>query len=480
MSDDLTNDEKLFNIEFKVIRDAEAEAEKHMDGKSQPTIDVFLGLLKKYKKLQKQSTRLVRLSDLQHNQLNRQNDQLEVRVKERTAELESANVELNKSKEEALELARRAEAANEAKSQFLANMSHELRTPINGILGNSRLLAESKLDPEQNEHMSAIKVSTDYLMAVANDILDFSKIEAGQLELEVTDFSIKSFFSDVKKMMTEKASEKKLSLNFELDNTLPEKVTGDPARLKQVMVNMVGNAIKFTEEGNVSINVGVVSQTDVDIIVGIHVIDTGIGISDERRNLLFRAFTQVDESMTRQYGGVGLGLVISNELVKLMDGKIEVESEVGKGSDFSFNIKFKKSVLPKKANISVASKPRKVLVVEDNLVNQMVAKKLLVKLGHTVEIAKNGEVAVKILSEKDFDLVLMDVQMPVMDGLDATKAIRDPQSSVLNHDIPIVALTAHAMKGDKDKCFDAGMDDYMSKPVRPELLTEKIDRHVKD
>ncbi|MCK5507636.1 MAG: response regulator, partial [Desulfobacterales bacterium] len=565
---------------------------------------------------------------LQHTQADLQNELTE--RKQAEEKLLETNLQLEATTIRANEWAVQAEMASCAKSEFLANMSHEIRTPMNGVIGMTSLLLGTELNSEQREFTETIRNSGDSLLSIINDILDYSKIEAGKVDLENIDFDLRIALDELTDLVALKAHEKGLEYVAMVHPEVPSFLCGDPGRLRQILINLVGNAIKFTEKGEVSIRISLEHENSTHATIRFSVTDTGIGIPQERMHLLFQSFSQVDSSTTRKFGGTGLGLTISKQLAKLMGGQMEVESEEGKGSTFWFTAVFEKQpegrekkiivpvniknerilivddnatnryVLQEQLNLwgcrygeassgmqaleelrlavdskdpyeiaildmqmpemdgktlgqkikqdpdlkstilvmmtslgqrgdagqlekigfaAYLTKPVKqsqlydclatvtgmqkqvakeqpvkivtrhslsedqkrrvrILLAEDNIVNQRVATSILGKLGYSADAVANGTEAVAALSMIPYDIVLMDCQMPEMDGYEATGEIRKPESKVLNHKVTVIAMTANAMKGDREKCLKAGMDDYLSKPVKPQEISDMLEKWI--
>lgn len=397
------------------------------------------------------------------------------------------HIDLKLSKNQLLLAKENAEMATNAKSMFLANMSHEIRTPMNGIVGMVEAMKTTSLSEEQKEFLEIIDISSENLLSVINDILDFSKVEAGKIEFENITFNLKDSIEEVIKMLTFKVEKKNLYLRHNFDDDIPEFLIGDPLRIKQVLINFINNSIKFTSTGGISIDCKLLSLQDKIAEIRFNVRDTGIGISIENQSKLFKSFSQADASTTRKFGGTGLGLAISKSLSKMMNGKIGVDSEEGKGSTFWFTAKLHiadiedvKKEFDEELEESQIN-DLKVLVAEDNSINQKVARFNLEKLNLVVDIADNGEIAVEKFKNNSYDLVFMDIQMPVMDGLDATRHIRKYElQKGIKRKTPIIAMTANTLKGDRENFMEAGLTDYIGKPFKTNELVSLIKRVTKN
>lgn len=400
-------------------------------------------------------------------------------------ELEKVNSRLNDVLEQAQQSAKEADLANRAKSDFLATMSHEIRTPLNGIIGFTQMLSGTEMDAEQLEYLATIEASSRSLSVLINEILDFSKIESGHLELELHEFNLVPMIRDLSAMFFNLAAEKGLSFEVELMEDVPFVVIGDETRIRQILTNLLSNAIKFTAKGGVKLSLFLHSEVDSDgmMEVEFEVSDTGIGIEREQLKELFKPFTQADTSTTRKYGGTGLGLAICKRLSEAMGGQIWVTSHHDHGSSFYTRLRlqvaekddenFDESL--QKNTLIIEKSKLKVVIAEDNLANQRIIVLMLRRLGMKPEAVSDGQELLNMLKDKNADLIFMDLQMPVLDGLETTAVIRSGEAGERMKDVKIVALTANAMKGDEERCLSAGMDAYLTKPIDPNALERTID-----
>ena len=396
-------------------------------------------------------------------------------INDMLSQIEKQNLALRLAKEQ-------AERSVKIKEEFLANMSHEIRTPMNAIMGITDLILDTKTTEKQSEYLKLIKKSSDNLLVIINDILDFSKMEAGKVEFENSEFSLVELTNGIISMIQFKIDKKEIKVLTEFAENVPEYIIGDQVRLNQILTNLLDNAVKFTEKGSITLKIKQTNETETVTTLQFSVTDTGIGIEKEKFETIFYSFNQASSSTTRKFGGSGLGLTISKQLIELQGGQINLQSQPGVGSTFKFNLTFKKSTgeNSKKEKLrkelkTIESKTEKfyVLIVDDNNINQLLVSTILKKKNYTFDIAENGQEAVEKILLNDYDVVLMDLHMPIMDGYLASSIIRNdlPENK---RNVPIIALTAAAIKGEKEKCFSIGMNEYISKPFKSEDLIEKI------
>ncbi len=429
-------------------------------------LDALKAALQRERSARKEAERII---EDKSRELYELNQSLEAKVRERTEALQQTNRDLQEAKE-------RAEASTLAKSEFLSNMSHEIRTPLNAVLGFAELLELENLPDQAKSMLQNIRLSADTLMSLINDILDLSAIESGKVEIERTTFDLTYLCRRIKETVKLKAQEKNLHLQLSLDDELPQFVIGDPTRLNQILLNLMSNAVKFTERGKVRLDVFVSQKREEMQTIRFELSDTGIGIPENRINAIFEKFVQAEQSTRRKYGGSGLGLAITRHLIELQGGKLEVQSTVGKGSTFSFWMDFEVdySIEDRVMDTVITPLPgdMRVLVVEDTILNQYLIKGVLEKVGVIPVVANNGQEALNFLAAREYDVVLLDLHMPVMDGRETAERIR--KGETLQADIPLIGLTADVFMDTRASMLEAGVDDFLTKPVKMKQLIEKL------
>lgn len=450
---------------------------------NQKKYDQLLKAFNRERKSRKEAERIIEQKALElyyaNNQLLEVNRNLENRIVDRTKDIE-------KSKEELLKAKKIAEHATRAKSDFLSNMTHELRTPLNGVIGLAEIVLNEKISENVKEMLENIKFSANHLSHVINEILDFSKIEAGKTTFENIEFNfpelVNSIYNNLSLSTIKKDS---VEIVLDYDKTIPQTLKGDPVKLSQILNNLLGNALKFTNEGSVKIECKLLNHNKAsgEVVVWFNIQDTGIGIKKENIDGIFKSFIQSDSSVTRKYGGTGLGLTITKNFIELQGGSLVVDSTLGKGSSFSFEIPFQfvnaNSVVSTRSNpFENKSINANILVVDDVAINQLVVSKILKNWNAEVDIASSGKDALYLLSQKTYDLILMDVQMPEMSGVEATMIIRNSEEFTHIADIPIIAFTANAFDDSQKHVMESGMNAFVSKPVRPEKLYEEIIKFI--
>ncbi|QGY38782.1 response regulator [Pseudodesulfovibrio cashew] len=473
---------KLFNPLKRLEESATSIADGDLDAPIDTHLPGELGTLAHAIDDMRDSVRHL-ISDLQESKLRLEDHRnaLEKTVKERTEELEQKNESLNKALDDVRNAKRAAEVANLAKSSFLASMSHEIRTPMNAILGMADILWETKLTEDQSRYVQVFRSAGENLLEILDDILDLSKIEAGRLSLEEIEFNLYEVISKTCALIEPKARSKELSFSCDIAPTAPEFLSGDPVRLKQIIINLLGNAVKFTEEGTVSLSVDPLQTENEDLLLQFTVKDTGPGIPPDKLDAIFDSFTQADSSTTRRFGGTGLGLAISKRLVSMMGGRIWVESSHGSGSAFLFTARFNLSepidIMPGEPlpTIEDGDLPAlNLLVCEDSKYNAFVIQTYLKNTPCTLTIAENGQVGVDAFKREAFDCVLMDIQMPVMDGYEATRTIREWEAENGRARTPLIAMTAYAHSEAAQACLEAGADSHLAKPVKKSALFDAL------